>query len=325
MKLLLNDKNLARQPLFWAAIIIPLALFLAFSYPLWQHSTLAFNKDAYQRFLENYKLPLYLLGTCVPLVAIIVSMHRTIQTEKQISHAEEQLKNTNKQIILTQSKNKTDSYYAHVKFITDALNSIIRKPIEYTYNDRTISEEHLKLTQPYALYRRIFLNSEIKSGYSIEINPEVTHLLSDNFALINESLNNVASERCERNVKLESLITIDRSIFNICSLFYLEYNPSEHLFITSSDIDHAVISFSSESQVKNILSYLYDTTQQIVDITGVKSLYFENDNESNTALKDYLSVSSKKYFFGILPVNRRASVTRSIGQRSAVIGDKVAT
>ena len=327
MKILLDDRNLARQPLFWAAIFIPVVLFLAFSYPLWQHSTLAFNKDAYQNFLDNYKLPLYLLGTCVPLVAIVVSMHRTIQTERQLAHAQEQLNNTNLQIDLTQRKNKTDSYYSHVKFITEALNSISRKPIPYLSKERVIYEESLNIVQPYALYRRIFAESNIENGHSIEICLGIAKNLDDIFTRINDALQEASNPEFGPGVKLGSLIEIDKCIYDICSLLYLEYNPSDHLFFAFSHTEVGIITLNSEDLLKSMLNYLFHTVQQIADITGVKVAHLADspDNELNADLRFYLTFSENHYFMGLLPTNRRATGNYKMGQRRRIDGDKVAT
>lgn len=327
MKILLDDRNLARQPLFWASIFIPVILFLAFSYPLWQRSTLAFNKDAYQHFLENYKLPLYLLGTCVPLVAIVVSMHRTIQTERQLAHAQKQIENTNTQIILTQTKNKTDSYYSHVKFITEALNSIKRQPIAYSNFQNVIYEESLNIVQPYALYRRIFAESNIENGHSIEINSEVAKDLDDIFTRINDALESASNPEFGLGVKLGSLIDIDKCIYDICSLLYLEYNPNDHLFLALSHTDSGVITFNSENLLKNILNYLFHTVQQIADITGLKVAHLLDspDNELNSELRFYLTFSENQFFMGILPTKREAAGNYKMGQRRRLDGDKVAT
>jgi tellurite resistance protein TehA-like permease len=86
MKIMLDERNLAKQSLFWAAIILPVILFFGFGAPLWENLNFEFSKEAYNKFLDINKFPLYLFGTCVPFVAIVAYMHRTIQTEKQINH-----------------------------------------------------------------------------------------------------------------------------------------------------------------------------------------------------------------------------------------------
>lgn len=334
MKLLLDEKNLARQPLFWIAIFIPVSLFFLFSYPLWQHSTLALNKNAYQNFLESYKLPLYLLGICVPLVAIIVSMHRTIQTEKQILHTKTQLENnktqlenTLKQIDITETKNKSDSYYSHVKFIIEALNSLNIKTIDYLDAGLIIGKESLKIVQPYALYKRVFSKSNIENGYSTEINKFVSETLDHHFARINFALKDAAQAGNNWETKIGSLIIIDASISKICHLFYLDYNPNDHLFIATGDVDMAITSFNSETQIKKLLGYLYHTAQQIADITGLKTDHLEISatNEVNAELRYYITYPENIYFGGLLSSNRRAFRNNFLGERRPKNGGKVAT
>ncbi|MGG8470796.1 hypothetical protein ACM615_10530 [Rahnella sp. PAMC25617] len=333
MKLMLNERNLARQFLFWAAIIVPAILFFIFSYPLWENSTLAFSSEAYNRFLENYKLPIYLFGICVPLVAIIVSMHRTIQTEKQIIYAQaqldnshKQLENTLKQIDLTESKNKADSYYSHVKFITDALESLPKISITYEYKDNPFGSENFNLSQPHALYKRIFSKSNIKNGFSLEVNPNFPDLLEHYFKLISEAIYTASQTKTNKANKLECLSLIDSLITQTCIVLSLDYNPTNHLYYCFGDTEKCALSFENEDQIKKVLKFLYHVTLQISDIAGVRTDYLNSIPPKNNTHEFIIYIMTPQTVFkDMLPNRTLAAKGDLMGQRHPMRGGILAT
>src|SRR5699024_8970624 len=78
----LDHNALIRQPLFWAAICWPLAAFFFFGGFVWEGKVWQLDSDGYQNFIDSSKLPLALLALSGPFVAIVVSMHRSVQTAK---------------------------------------------------------------------------------------------------------------------------------------------------------------------------------------------------------------------------------------------------
>ncbi|WP_439953679.1 hypothetical protein ACS98V_00080 [Escherichia coli] len=99
----LNEKNLLKQPLFIASIIIPLEMFILYGLWAWKGHSLDFTSEGFNQFLDISKLPLLILASSVPLASIVNNIHRTTQTENQIEK-------TQKQINLVIEKNKTDCY-----------------------------------------------------------------------------------------------------------------------------------------------------------------------------------------------------------------------
>lgn len=333
MKIMLDERNLARQLLFWLAIFIPILLFFIFGIPVWKNFDFTFSKDAYENLLTTNKLPLYLLGTCVPLVAIIVYMHRTIQTEKQIKYTQQQLestqiqlKNTLKQIELTDSKNKADSYYSHVKFIVDALTSLPEANITYTDGSVLLGKEEFRLAQPHALYRRIFPKSNITDGYSSEINPDIPNILEFYFGILGEVLSLKDQAIYSKNHKLKDLARLETAISSICNTLYLDYNPINHLFYAYGDKDKLTVSFINEDQIKITLKHLYKVTLQISDTTGMRNDYLSSIPPKGNINEVMIYFSSPQVQFkGVLPSAAVAAKGDFLGQRHAGDGDNVAT
>ncbi|EJH1681437.1 hypothetical protein NCT36_004343, partial [Escherichia coli] len=117
----LDHRSLFQQPLFWAAIGVPLFTSLYFGSFVWIDKIHSFSltSHGYERFLDISKLPLLILASAVPLVSIVNNLHRTKQTEKQISEAER--------------KNRVDLYYNHMKFHLDLYKKIEGKRIGSYY------------------------------------------------------------------------------------------------------------------------------------------------------------------------------------------------
>lgn len=330
---MLDDRNLARQLLFWLAIFIPISLFFIFGIPVWKNYNFAFSTFAYDNFLKTNKLPLYLLGTCVPLVAIIVYMHRTIQTEKQIKYSQDQLestkiqlKNTLKQIELTDRKNKADLYYSHVKFIIDAFASLPTTTISYGFGSVPLGKEDFRLAQPHALYKKIFHKSNISDGYSSEVNPEIAKVIEYYFKNIGEALS-IKDEVTDSDEKrLKDLLLIDKQISHICATLCLEYNPSNHLFYVHGEHEKFKISFSSEEKIKSTLKHLYKVALQISDTTGMRSDYLSSLQTKGNINEVIIYFSSPQMSFrGFLPSGVVAVNREFMGQVQTIDGDNVAT
>lgn len=113
----LDHRSLGHQPLFWMAMGLPVLLFFYFGWFSWKGSSLQWDQDGFNNFINSSRLPLGLLALTIPFTVLITSMHRSIQTAKQIEEA--------------QVKNTADRHFAHMKFFIDELEKIeiIRSPI----------------------------------------------------------------------------------------------------------------------------------------------------------------------------------------------------
>lgn len=113
----------------------PTSAFLLFGSEVWFNFVPTTTEAGYEKFLQISKLPLGILASGLAAAAFIASIHRSIQTAKQIEE--------------TQVKNKADLYYAHLKFFIDHLkdNDVVNSAItlhQYLYPHLSISSFNTK-------------------------------------------------------------------------------------------------------------------------------------------------------------------------------------
>ncbi|WP_027615470.1 hypothetical protein [Pseudomonas sp. LAIL14HWK12:I9] len=106
---LLNpDYGLAKQWLFWMAILVPVVYFVEFGFYAWKGYALDLTKDGFDEFIRSSKLPLGLLSLSIPITALVAKLHSTAQTARQIRLA-------SRQISIVETKNNHDLFYSHRK------------------------------------------------------------------------------------------------------------------------------------------------------------------------------------------------------------------
>ena len=131
----MNAEPLTHQHLFWAAIIIPLSLFIVFGVICWYEHSIRIDSTGFNNFLSISKLPLALLSLSLPFGVVVNNIHRTIQTDKQIKEAER--------------KNKADSFYAHRKNTIEMFENLPFKSFSITDKDYKLCFENNYVTYRY--------------------------------------------------------------------------------------------------------------------------------------------------------------------------------
>ncbi|ABZ75871.1 hypothetical protein Shal_1303 [Shewanella halifaxensis HAW-EB4] len=119
--------GLELQTPFWASIFIPIILFICTGIFAWSGSTPDLSAQGFITFLLISQLPIGLLALAIPLAVLTGRIHGTKQTALQIEKANVQIENTEKQILETQQKNKTDLYLAHYKHFSEHLVALEAK------------------------------------------------------------------------------------------------------------------------------------------------------------------------------------------------------
>ncbi len=160
--------SLDKQNLFWIAIFAPIVYFFLLGCIAWSGTEIDRSWNGFNKFLEISKLPIGILALS-PIFGVFVSnVHRTIQTEKQISATE-------KQITIAEAKSLSDSFYAHYKFITEELERI---EFRIEFPDGEIV---LKNVSTRYLYNRFFKNANHKNGAPDEADHDTNWFLRDIF------------------------------------------------------------------------------------------------------------------------------------------------
>lgn len=146
----LTCKPLTYQGLFWAAIFIPLLSFGYFGYFAWKGHSVDLSSDGLNKFITISKLPLGLLSLSIPFVAIITSLHRSIQTAAQISSA-------NTQIELAKKKNSLDELFSREKNFVDKCTYIEKQvgSVDIKLKD-SISTFTFNISAPHILFHKIY-------------------------------------------------------------------------------------------------------------------------------------------------------------------------
>ena len=155
--------GLGSQPLFSIAIVYPIGLFVSTGIWAWSGYNLDISSDGFIKFIELSKLSLGLLGLSIPFGILTARLHGTKQTALQIEKANEQIVNTEKQIIETQQKNKTDLYLAHYKHFCDHVSMIEKSYID----DYILKKDSTLLFHKKQLYKLLYPNSSISKGIGV--------------------------------------------------------------------------------------------------------------------------------------------------------------
>ncbi|MBP6079747.1 MAG: hypothetical protein KA732_00550 [Providencia sp.] len=189
----INEKSLAKQPIFWISIFFPLffSAWIEYKIIIANNIYLSFNNT--KLILENSAIPIYISALTPTLVLIISNISKTIQTEKQISVAEQ--------------KNISDSFYAHNKFIVEELKSISEK---YMAVEKDLI---MTISSPNILYRKIYNKSSISNGASDIVDLNFTSSINSKLGLINiglikltEGINNKCIKKTNQKIDFSLLI-----------------------------------------------------------------------------------------------------------------------
>lgn len=176
----LDHRSLLEQRLFWFSILYPFITFVFFGSFVWIEKFNSFSLTAkgYEHFLEISKFPLLFLAASVPLASIVNNLHRTIQTEKQITEAER--------------KNKNDLHYNHLKFHTEFYKKIETRKIECKFKESkefTLNYE-IYIQHPLELYRKCYPGS---SEASFEINMHYIRAIKNQWNTINNACRQIST------------------------------------------------------------------------------------------------------------------------------------
>lgn len=196
-KLSLDHNRLTKQPIFWIATILPILVAIILGslivFNEWHSLHFNFTSIGYDNFLKKFKLPLWVSSISIPLSVIVVNIHRTIQTEKQI--------------IEMQEKNSYDYIFSHQKHYVELLSKIGKKSIKIektNKNDRNRTKEELLffIDNPSKLYHSIFLDGIIKDNEQRKI------LINNFFNEIKKSIDEIKIKtQLVKTSEMESLIS----------------------------------------------------------------------------------------------------------------------
>lgn len=246
----LNEENLAKQPIFWIGIILPLVIagWVEYQIILLNPDLLSFKK--LDEFFKSSSSALYISALIPTLGVIIANIHRTIQTKNQIEKTEEQMN-------ITKLKNNFDSFNSHMKIICDELKEF----------KVTLLDSEYTIKNKMKIYRDIFENSSSKNG--------VNNIISNNFitkldvlyadlykhsgAILSDLFFNIDEEKLNY---YENEDRINSYVYNIHdSIIYL----FEHLDLYQDNYKYLDLSFD-KSESYNQLNVMYNIWKVLNEI-----------------------------------------------------------
>lgn len=295
-KLKLNDESLDKQPLFWFAVLSPIALFLIFGVVIWKDYIPDLSKAGLNKFAEISKFPLAILALS-PIFGVIVSnIHRTIQTKKQIQ--------------VTEVKNISDGFYAHNKFILEEFKSITEK------NDGNNIE--LSIISPNILYKKIYDKSTLSNGANNNVSTEFLAELERNIISLNNELINSNKEVRRLYIDSDSVFaniqvnlggfiqTLKKTINHLCINnknnrleYYLLTRPADIKIKIEKELseimekypsDNRIIHHCESCKVHLFLSELFSylglllyIVEKLLDIINIKKMHALSNLENETS------------------------------------------
>lgn len=261
----LTSDNLYGQPLFWLSILGPLFSCFYFGVPVWSQSSFLISAAGYQHFYDISKIPLLLLASAVPFTAIIVSLHRTVQVEKQIATAE--------------FKNKMDSYYAHNKYVTEAFSKIspAKPPFKRAQLHCLADDTSHQIIRPYALYKRVFPDSNANVGAKYGVNEKFINAVVQRFTALEKELYNLDEKFVDKfknntakKTESDAIMQVRGRFFDIASLFQFNKRPKDiNLFHTDMNNGPDIIAIMYEIRAYYYLTHKLCT--EALDVIGVNN------------------------------------------------------
>ncbi|WP_137513813.1 hypothetical protein, partial [Escherichia coli] len=266
----MDERPLTSQYLFKQSLRIPVFSAIYFGIFSWLGHSPQFDSEGFNNFIAISKLPIALLSLSIPFVAVVANIHRTVQTNRQIEE--------------TKQKNLSDSYYSHLKFVTDYFTNLPNKTIkrERHYGTKEIS---YKINYPIHLYRYIFINSSPEKGrpkntdkeYIREVNNHWVDILK-NLEKINSS--NRGSQFDEVLIRqMQSLHSIEKHLSELNRMLCLtpmELNEHATLYFDGYEM---ITNFMSSIELGDTIETYFKFTIDILDITD-NFLSFKDDGSS---------------------------------------------
>ncbi|EEW7483612.1 hypothetical protein D6021_20230 [Escherichia coli] len=261
----MNSEPLTKQALFWSSIRIPFISFIYFGIFSWVNYKFQFNQEGFNNFISISKLPLGLLSLCIPFVAIVNNIHRTIQTDEQIQQ--------------TKTKNRTDLFYSHQKNYIEYFNTSIKKnvyiietmesPHSIVIKKEIETEVEIKIIAPFKLYKKIF-NQASTYDNDFSVSTSIIHTLRSLWKGIDDLIDELRNTESEVDC-FEIIYKIESAMASISSNLQLSPIITKNSFIIDTKSFYFCSRFENEENLKRVLKAYFLLTQDILDTIDLKA------------------------------------------------------
>lgn len=246
----LTPKPLYKHSFFWASILLPITIFFILAF-----FDVTNGRVASKNGINHYEISTFtfsVLALIIPIVSIIASIHRSIQTDEQIR--------------VTEKKNESDKYYAHQKYIVEAFNSLNKHEVISSSNGKN-NNRTISVSNPHKLYRQAFKNASPDNA-----NLTINKFIEEGFTLFWQWTNNALCEVKRANSPQASANFIHQVEGRLVGL-------SRHLGVSrpfgpySANIQYKGIdittSFLNEDDFIRTMHCYIEVTSEICDILNI--------------------------------------------------------
>lgn len=247
----LDHSSLLSQGMFWGGIIIPLFSFVFFGFYAWKNHCIDLSANGLNTFISISKLPLGLLSLSIPLVAIVASVHRSIQTEAQISSAMTQ-------IDLAKKKNSLDEYYAREKNLVDKCAFIEKKTGSLRGRQKEGYTDHkVSISSPHKLFKTIYKDALPGKPSTYEASESLYRQIRVEAMMIDENIKFYmdrfeGNSRPDRDDEIAILFVILKSLSKTFDLLHIDIFPVPYFYIKGKQ-QALQICVASEEDLKSWL------------------------------------------------------------------------
>ncbi|WP_317919112.1 hypothetical protein [Vibrio sp. MACH09] len=149
------DYGLEKQFLFWVAVLLPITISVLLGVPVWTKYDLAFNAEAYEKFLKISKLPIGLASLSIPLGVLVSRLHSAKQTARQIENTQTQIRNT-------EQDNRTKLYLSHFEHFCTSVE-FVEHSVCSRHKLLFLDNQHPKLDK-LGMYKLLYPQNDLING-----------------------------------------------------------------------------------------------------------------------------------------------------------------
>lgn len=177
----LTPKPLYKHPFFWVSTTIPIIIFSLLAFFDIKNGETISKSGPFHYEISTFTFST--LALILPIVSIIASIHRSIQTDEQIR--------------VTENKNESDKYYAHQKYIVESLNSLNKQEIISSANGKD-NNRSIYVSNPHKLYRQAFTQAS-PANADLALSPNIKEALTSFWEWLNREFTNRKYEKLSYN------------------------------------------------------------------------------------------------------------------------------
>lgn len=246
----LTPRPLYKHPFFWASTLLPIIIFCILAF-----FDVSNGVSSSQKGIEHYEISTFtfsILALIIPIVSIIASIHRSIQTDEQIR--------------VTEKKNESDKYYAHQKYIVEAFNSLNKHEVISSSNGKD-NNRIISVSNPHKLYRQSFNNASPENA-----NLTLNKFIEEGFTLFWQWLNRELCEVKSLNSPIASanfVYKVEGKLVGLSRHLGVSRPNGPYSATTHYRGFHLTTSFINEDDFIRTIHCYSEVTSEICDILNI--------------------------------------------------------